>query len=212
MRFSVFPLYAMFCLNSVGGMTVLLTNSFSVWTEPETVFDEPDCFLEAMCWDNTLADACFISKGETTKLALDCIDTELIDPEVFCTEEWDPVCGCDGVTYSNSCYATYFGGVTYFEEGECGSDPCIDENLIEPYPCPFIWDPVCGCDGVTYGNACEAETVGGVLSYTAGECGQPTPCEPIIEAWPSEVTGVWNFLVYDVSNPWADPFSEDDPS
>ena len=209
MRFSVFPLYAMFCLNSVGGMTVLLTNSFSVWTEPETVFDEPDCFLEAMCWDNTLADACFISKGETTKLALDCIDTELIDPEVFCTEEWDPVCGCDGVTYSNSCYATYFGGVTYFEEGECGSDPCIDENLIEPYPCPFIWDPVCGCDGVTYGNACEAETVGGVLSYTAGECGQPTPCEPIIEAWPSEVTGVWNFMVYDVSNPWADPFSED---
>jgi hypothetical protein len=63
---------------------------------------------------------------------------------------------------------------------------------------------------VTYSNACEAENLGGVLWYTAGECGQPTPCEPVIDAWPSEVAGVWNFLVYDVSNPWADPFSEDD--
>ena len=31
-----------------------------------------------------------------------------------------------------------------------------------------------------------------------------------MEAWPSEVTGVWNFLVYDASNPSADPISEDD--
>ena len=48
-----------------------------------------------------------------------CVDPSLIDPEMGCILVYDPVCGCNGITYSNSCDATYYGGVTSWTEGEC---------------------------------------------------------------------------------------------
>ena len=48
-----------------------------------------------------------------------CIDESLIDITSVCIEIYDPVCGCDGKTYPNYCYASTFSGVKSFTEGPC---------------------------------------------------------------------------------------------
>ena len=109
-------------------------------------------------------------------------------PPCFCTDVWNPVCGADGVTYSNSCRAGCAGvPIAYHDQcagdslsytaifAEAAAQPAagtatVPAALAKPCICPDVYAPVCGVNGVTYSNSCRARCAGVAIAHS-GACG-----------------------------------------
>ena len=167
---------------------------------------EPVCPLREIC-DEDVCHTGFVvdENGCATCECLDeCQGDEECGPEEAClrgvceaycrcSNEYQPVCGVNGVTYRNQCEAGCTG-VDVLARGECREDcetlecnlecrngyvrdtsGCEQCECLDPCAaCDHLQEPICTRNDRTYTNRCQAECRGETVAY-AGECREDCP-------------------------------------
>jgi len=73
----------------------------------------------------------------------------------------------------------------YPVSSQCGAADELGQCEDLPQACPEIYAPVCGCDGNTYGNACDANGNGQSIVHE-GECATGSTCSSLFECGEEE--------------------------
>jgi hypothetical protein len=68
---------------------------------------------------------------------------------------------------------------SYTTEARCGIADQTGVCRKRPQICPALVLPICGCDGKTYNNSCEAERAGASVAHD-GKCEAPMFCPAVV--------------------------------
>jgi len=146
----------------------------------------------------------------------------------FCPQMFAPVCGVDGTTYTNACFAR-LAHVAVAQTGPCGGPqptplvPCSADSscgqgtfcehlagtckqpssggfcVPKPETCTFLYAPVCGCDGKTYPNDCVRRKNVVSLAHSGACPGGPSP----LGTFGGEKPFPWHLAGGDKPLPWV---------
>jgi hypothetical protein len=87
-------------------------------------------------------------------------------------ESYPRQCSANGQTFVEKTGSNEAGN-----EGNEGRHACTAKDIAAE-ACTMIYDPVCGDDGITYGNGCSACASRKIESYVSGECTTTKECGP----------------------------------